>query len=680
MAESVHDKESLLEYLHEMFQQLGNVKKSSEALPSDDDYDFCTAFPEFLPQIHNNSRRLLTLMHQLTQHSGGDVIPDQYPIRSQAAFQSTVANAMKRMLESIDVLIDEATGEKMNAAEQNAVRLEGAQDNAVFVVASSGVLRPVLDPAPDNTNELFRPLLWNEDGSSWSRGAPSQHPYAEVIQEWIIPGAQMRPVNEKLYEPVQSTPLRMITTRAQLQQLVDDLKSVSEFAVDLEHHSLHSYLGVTCLVQISTRTTDYIIDALAVRRHMHLLREAFLSPTIVKVFHGANEDIKWLQMDFGIYVCNMFDTGIALQALHHPHGLAHLLKHFCNVTPDKRYQLADWRLRPLTDAMVEYARGDTHYLLYCYDRLRNVLLDPVHSVSVLGNLLKYVWEQSRAVCLTTAEKEVVTKESCDIVLGRYVQDMSYQQVAVARAVYQWRDAIARVQDESTTIIMSNASVVRIAHALPLDAESVQRYCVPLSRVVQKNLDSLVSCIRSALENANPEDVPSRRLRGGNEGGSGGVRGAPIEVCHGVHVPLSGTLPSIEASYHQDDQHQQQQQHQQHRNVATHPFQPPVAHNHISMNMPNQMNMQIHPLQHHQPIISHQQHQHHQHQHQHITAGPYPVGQAPLITSAGPPTMMYQMDTTQHHVYPMYSQPQPQPVAGHHQGVQYMGVQPHQFYQ
>lgn len=37
---------------------------------------------------------------------------------------------------------------------------------------------------------------------------------------------------------------------------------------------------------------------------------------------------------------------------------------------DKRFQLADWRVRPLTDEMLHYARSDTHFLLYAYDKLR----------------------------------------------------------------------------------------------------------------------------------------------------------------------------------------------------------------------------------------------------------------------------------------------------------------------
>lgn len=65
-----------------------------------------------------------------------------------------------------------------------------------------------------------------------------------------------------------------------------------------------------------------------------------------QVFHGADSDIEWLQRDFGVYVVNLFDTHQASRVLNLArHSLDHLLKHFCNVGSDKRYQLADWRIR-----------------------------------------------------------------------------------------------------------------------------------------------------------------------------------------------------------------------------------------------------------------------------------------------------------------------------------------------
>ena len=57
-------------------------------------------------------------------------------------------------------------------------------------------------------------------------------------------------------------------------------------------------------------------------------------------------DIGWLQRDFGIYVVNMFDTGQAARVLNfEKFSLAYLLKKYCDVTANKQYQLADWRIR-----------------------------------------------------------------------------------------------------------------------------------------------------------------------------------------------------------------------------------------------------------------------------------------------------------------------------------------------
>lgn len=54
----------------------------------------------------------------------------------------------------------------------------------------------------------------------------------------------------------------------------------------------------------------------------------------------------WLQQDFNIFVVGLFDTYHASRALDfQQHGLANLLEAFCDFIPDKRYQLADWRIR-----------------------------------------------------------------------------------------------------------------------------------------------------------------------------------------------------------------------------------------------------------------------------------------------------------------------------------------------
>lgn len=72
----------------------------------------------------------------------------------------------------------------------------------------------------------------------------------------------------------------------------------------------------------------------------------------------------------------MFDTGQASRVLEYPkHSLAYSLMFHCGVNADKQYQTADWRIRPLTPEMLNYAREDTHYLLNIYDRMKNALIE-----------------------------------------------------------------------------------------------------------------------------------------------------------------------------------------------------------------------------------------------------------------------------------------------------------------
>ena len=71
--------------------------------------------------------------------------------------------------------------------------------------------------------------------------------------------------------------------------------------------------GFTCLIQISTRSADYIVDTLSLRSELHKLNIVTTDPNICKVFHGGQSDVNWLQKDFGVYLVNCFDTFFAAQ-------------------------------------------------------------------------------------------------------------------------------------------------------------------------------------------------------------------------------------------------------------------------------------------------------------------------------------------------------------------------------
>lgn len=65
--------------------------------------------------------------------------------------------------------------------------------------------------------------------------------------------------------------------------MLEDLKKATEIAVDLEHHDLRSFVGIVCLMQISTREKDWIVDTLKLREELQVLNEVFADPKIIKV-------------------------------------------------------------------------------------------------------------------------------------------------------------------------------------------------------------------------------------------------------------------------------------------------------------------------------------------------------------------------------------------------------------
>jgi ribonuclease D len=165
------------------------------------------------------------------------------------------------------------------------------------------------------------------------------------------------------------TLIEMITTADQLQSVATLLKTQKIVAFDLEADSMHHYREQVCLLQISTLEKNYIVDPLLCPDFSPLV-PVFSDPSIVKILHGADYDVRMLHRGFGIEICNLFDTMIACQFLGEPAvGLAAVLKKRFSVDLDKKYQQADWSKRPLSPEMLDYAAKDTSLLIPLYREL-----------------------------------------------------------------------------------------------------------------------------------------------------------------------------------------------------------------------------------------------------------------------------------------------------------------------
>lgn len=426
------------------------------------------------------------------------------------------------MLDRVNNLFDEAQGLKkrnedlviatLNVPTQRKTRsrLSKWNDNSTeskdSEVLAQVTRKPQLDFEDKIDNfSIFEPVIkfkynsikplsilkeYNEKGEAFY-----SNPYEVEITSYQLLDRYLKKMNPRKPAKLNETYFKYIDTNEDLKDLVEYLKSVEEFAVDLEYHSQRSFLGFTCLMQISSRDKDFIIDTIKLRSQMHILNEVFTDPKILKIFHGADLDIKWLQKDFGIYVVNIFDTGKAAKLLQFTSfSLSFLVKHYCNENLNKKYQLADWRIRPLSEGMLNYARSDTHYLLYIFDQLINDLIKKDGK-----ELVRRSFEDSRKVSLIKFEMPTISENSHLALIMKNRLDFNNRQKQAFKNIYSWRDDLARKDDENINYILPNHMMLKIAEVLPQEQQGILACCNPIPISVKKHLTELHSIVLRARE-------------------------------------------------------------------------------------------------------------------------------------------------------------------------------------
>ncbi|KAF8582891.1 hypothetical protein K439DRAFT_1634914 [Ramaria rubella] len=450
---------------------------------------------------------------------------------------SLVVDVMDQLLERADTCLDEFLGRskpsaipinpqaqsRTKATKVQCGRLDPSLAHASHLPKPQRLFRTPVDNK--NTTIPWKPQLKTKHYAVVPLGqslgtedsVSSSHPYQHEILNLAPPDHLLHPPPSPVFpEPLLSSPpVTYISHASQLPSLLGALKQASEIAVDLEHHSYRSFAGFVCLMQISTRTQDWIVDCLEpeIRVELEALNEVFANPNIVKVFHGAESDIVWLQQNFNLYVVNLFDTYHATKVLDFPkHSLAALLEMFCDFTPDKRYQLADWRIRPLPDEMLLYARSDTHFLLYIYDNLRNALLAPrspqpqAPSQAPLLEVLK----RSRETALRTYVREVYDPlggtgtggwESLSRKWNKSAGLSGGIPASVFRAVHAWRDGVAREEDESTRYVLPNHYIFQLAERPPMDLPGLLAIFHPVPPLVRTRSLELLELVKEAVRRA-----------------------------------------------------------------------------------------------------------------------------------------------------------------------------------
>ncbi|KAK3003903.1 hypothetical protein RJ639_018639 [Escallonia herrerae] len=227
-----------------------------------------------------------------------------------------------------------------------------------------------------------------------------------------------------------------VDTESKLVELAETLSGERVFSVDTEQHGLRSFLGFTALVQISTKSEDYLVDSIALHDVTGILRPVFANPKACDVLSKPQK------------------------------SLAYLLETYCG--------REDWRQRPLPIEMVEYARTDAHYLLYIAECLATELKE--HDNDCLDDKIRFVLEasqRSNTICLGFFSKETEAYPGESAASSIFFRHLNGQGTAlsvlgdtkfqdIVRQLCAWRDLMARVHDENLRYVLSDQAVVAVS--------------------------------------------------------------------------------------------------------------------------------------------------------------------------------------------------------------------------
>ena len=279
----------------------------------------------------------------------------------------------------------------------------------------------------------------------------------------------------------------MVNRPAALDQLVDTLMRQPVIAVDTESNSLFAYQEQVCLIQFSTETRDYLVDPLAIDNLLPL-GQVFANPAVEKIFHAAEYDLICLKRDFGFEFIHLFDTMLASRILGHPSlGLGTILAEQFGVHVDKQFQRANWAKRPLSPAMLQYARMDTHFLIPLRD-----LLEPQLVESGRIGLAEEDFRRLTRVAAGPHENGA----SCWRISGS--QDLSPRQAAILMELCAFRDERARMLNQPPFRVLPNQTLLELAQIMPrkrselgqvfgLSPKLIDRYGAGLLAAVERGI-------------------------------------------------------------------------------------------------------------------------------------------------------------------------------------------------
>jgi ribonuclease D len=280
-----------------------------------------------------------------------------------------------------------------------------------------------------------------------------------------------------------------VADRAAVEDLARVLAAEPIIALDTESNSFHVYRERVCLIQISTRTADFIVDPLTIDPRPI---GPVLAAASAVVLHGADYDVRCLKREYGFSLPGLFDTMAAARRLGRAGlGLSALVEQHFGVRLAKDFQRSDWGRRPLTAEQMGYAALDTHFLLPLHDLLAAEL-------EALG-ATPAAREEFARIAAVEPRPKVFDPEGWRRL--KAARDLDGAGRVVLRALWIAREERASALDRPPFKVMPESALVEVARRRPHTEQELLAVPGMTTVVVRRMGDAVLAAIRGAEDGA-----------------------------------------------------------------------------------------------------------------------------------------------------------------------------------
>lgn len=266
-------------------------------------------------------------------------------------------------------------------------------------------------------------------------------------------------------------------------------------AVDVERASGFRYSQRAYLVQVFRRDAGvFLFDPPAIGDFAPL-QEAI--GDVEWVLHAASQDLPSLR-ELHLEPPVIFDTELASRLLGHERvGLGAVVEDTLGIVLKKEHSASDWSTRPLPDSWLEYAA-----------------LDVLHLIDVRDVLVQELEEQGKTAfaaeefAATLARAPKPPREDPWRRLSGLHQVRGSRNLAVARSLWQAREAYAQAQDVSPGRLVPDRSLVAAVMANPTSKQALAGVKEFQGRASRSQLDRWWQAI---VDGRASEDLPRERV-------------------------------------------------------------------------------------------------------------------------------------------------------------------------